>query len=472
MPDHDLEQLLGGFAADTLTPEEQARLYSAALRDQQLFDALADEQALKELLADPAVRRRLLQALNQTGTGDTATWLDWLRRPSGLAWAGGLAAAVFAVVLGTKIYEDSLKQAAQQMATEETRPAAPARHAPTLSQPEPSSVPSLPATTAPQEAPAENIAQNAAPLGRVAKPKPAPASHERRTSDSASSLEKRYREQTTSESKHEMFLSESDTTPRTASPSAAPTPTPDAPAASAPAPSSIQGQSGPAESAAIVPTVSARARFFEEGPPKRSRDARATEQEQSLESMAESMPQPRKQKQSNALSSQRDLATETVGSAKPLGLRHSFMIQGPDGQNHEIRASAAPGQNRPIFLSVEVNQDAYIQVWITGASDTPTLLLPPKDHGATALKLFAGQRPSVLLPTTGQPLTITARISRIPLGPSLEADSAFKTRPGLHMLQETVTAIPGSSHQEEAIYTVNQETSLPHLIVSFPFPAP
>lgn len=65
MSEHELERLLGGFAADTLTPEEKQRLYNAALQDQQLFNALADEQALKELLADPVVRRRLLQALGR-----------------------------------------------------------------------------------------------------------------------------------------------------------------------------------------------------------------------------------------------------------------------------------------------------------------------------------------------------------------------------------------------------------------------
>ena len=43
MSDHDLEKLLGGFAADTLTPEEKQALYTAALQDQQLFNALADE---------------------------------------------------------------------------------------------------------------------------------------------------------------------------------------------------------------------------------------------------------------------------------------------------------------------------------------------------------------------------------------------------------------------------------------------
>lgn len=47
MSEHDLEKLLGGFAADTLTAEERELLYTAALNDQRLFNALADEQALK-----------------------------------------------------------------------------------------------------------------------------------------------------------------------------------------------------------------------------------------------------------------------------------------------------------------------------------------------------------------------------------------------------------------------------------------
>ena len=95
MSEHDLEKLLGGFAADTLTPEEKQTLYTAALQDQQLFNALADEQALKELLSDQDVRRRLLASLEQksaSGARGSQSWLDWFRRPSGLAFAGGLAA--------------------------------------------------------------------------------------------------------------------------------------------------------------------------------------------------------------------------------------------------------------------------------------------------------------------------------------------------------------------------------------------
>jgi len=111
MPEHDLEKLLGGFAANTLTPEERSQLYTASLQDQQLFNALADEQALKELLSDPAVRRKLLEALKRPNTaeaGGSLPWWAWFKRPAGLAFAGGLAAVIFALAFGTRIYQESL----------------------------------------------------------------------------------------------------------------------------------------------------------------------------------------------------------------------------------------------------------------------------------------------------------------------------------------------------------------------------
>lgn len=93
----EAEQLLGGHAAGILTEAERSRLYAAALRHQELFDALADEEALRELLADPAARAHLLSLLAP------AHPRPWWRRGTVL----GLAATLFLVV--TVRY--SLKQA-------------------------------------------------------------------------------------------------------------------------------------------------------------------------------------------------------------------------------------------------------------------------------------------------------------------------------------------------------------------------
>src|SRR6185369_17914079 len=62
-------------------------------------------------------------------------WLDWLRRPAGLAFAGGLTAAALAVVLGVRIYQDSLTQTSQSVATDAATPASPPMPMPPASQP-------------------------------------------------------------------------------------------------------------------------------------------------------------------------------------------------------------------------------------------------------------------------------------------------------------------------------------------------
>jgi hypothetical protein len=99
MPQRDIEKLLGGYATDTLTEEERKELFAAALRDQTLFNALADEHALKEVLDDPRARRLLIDALKKKTT--QRYWLEnflaWLRRPSSWALAGSVAVALLAI---------------------------------------------------------------------------------------------------------------------------------------------------------------------------------------------------------------------------------------------------------------------------------------------------------------------------------------------------------------------------------------
>lgn len=59
MTPRELEQLLGGYIAGSLTEAENSALMRAALEDQQLFDALADHEALRDALADPVFRARI-----------------------------------------------------------------------------------------------------------------------------------------------------------------------------------------------------------------------------------------------------------------------------------------------------------------------------------------------------------------------------------------------------------------------------
>jgi hypothetical protein len=96
----EVQKLLGGYATGTLTPEEQQVLFAAALEDQEIFDALAREQGLRDLLRDPAAKAGLLAALDGP---PRRGMFDWLRRPmvAGLAMAG-LAAIGVAVWQGSR----------------------------------------------------------------------------------------------------------------------------------------------------------------------------------------------------------------------------------------------------------------------------------------------------------------------------------------------------------------------------------
>lgn len=94
----DIRKLLGGYAAGTLTEEERRALFEAALTDQDLFNELAREQALKELLEEPAARRQLLTAL-----AEKPALVDrlraWMGRPVAWVAAGSLVAAALLVVV-------------------------------------------------------------------------------------------------------------------------------------------------------------------------------------------------------------------------------------------------------------------------------------------------------------------------------------------------------------------------------------
>ncbi len=92
MKDDNIQNLLGGFATGTLTDIERERLFTAALKNQELFDALADEEALRELLSDPVSRQQLLAALEPETPGIFA----WIRRPA--FWAVAVCATTLLAV--------------------------------------------------------------------------------------------------------------------------------------------------------------------------------------------------------------------------------------------------------------------------------------------------------------------------------------------------------------------------------------
>ena len=460
MSEHDLEKLLGGFAADTLTPEEKQSLYTAVLQDQQLFNALADEQALKELLADPNVRRRLLASLEQKSASDTGgslSWLDWFRRPAGLALAGGLSAAALAVVLGGRIYQDSLRQAAQSIATEEAKPAAPSAPIPPATQPVTPRAVEPQAKAKENTAPASALPKKDTSIDTRAKRErsaPPPSKNDRTSDVAGDSLHQRSPQDDVHRqveapvgalsTPSENVTSSADQ--KLAARSAQPAPAPD--------PKQMQPPAGGRADATATRAPSARALFYRGEPDRADTRSMAKEQERAMKPLAESAPQATRLEQPLEGLSQLGKAGDLTAQLKPLGLRYSFVTRGTDGQEQEVDAAALKHSLSGV-LTVETNQDAYLQVWETAGSSTPQLLWPKKETGQISLKMAAGQRERIPLPMGNEPVTLMALLSRIPLGPTMKREDAPYDRLSPKQLQESITASDRTGSQERAIYIVN-----------------
>jgi hypothetical protein len=185
----------------------------------------------------------------------------------------------------------------------------------------------------------------------------------------------------------------------------------------------------------------------------------AKEQEQAMTPLAESASQANRLERPLEGLSQLGKAAGTVAQLRPLGLRYSFIVRGTNGQEREADAATASKSRQPVFLTVETNQGAYLQVWKTVGSSTPQLLWPEKETGQISLKITAGQRQHILLPMESRPVTLTARLSRVPSGPITKQEAAMFDRLSPNQLQESINESNQSGSQERATYVVNQDPS-------------
>jgi hypothetical protein len=95
MSDSEDPKLVAGYGTNTLNDAETARLWHAAAEDQSVFDAIMQEQDMRDLLDDYVCRKRVLDSLRR----DRAGWLARFTfvRPSAWAFAGAMAATVLIV---------------------------------------------------------------------------------------------------------------------------------------------------------------------------------------------------------------------------------------------------------------------------------------------------------------------------------------------------------------------------------------
>jgi hypothetical protein len=130
MFDPEIEALLSGYSAGTLTAEEQSRLYERALTDQALFDALTEAETMRAALASPATKERLLSKLESPQPPSRRAF-RWL----------GLVAALIIIPTAILYRPDEITQLPTPP------PSAPAPQQAKVAEPPP---PAAPTQTAPQ----------------------------------------------------------------------------------------------------------------------------------------------------------------------------------------------------------------------------------------------------------------------------------------------------------------------------------
>lgn len=416
----DLEKLLGAFATDTLTEEERTRLFTAALADQQLFNVLADEQALKELLADPEVRRRVLQSLRQpkpSASGATLSWFDWAVRPATLGIAGGLSAAVLALVLGIRISQDSVMTASRQPVTED---------APSMATPPSPMIQPTPAAP-PKQAGSSDAPATPSPPRRHSQAPAMPSGEqhqaERQKKNAApSSPEKR------------------DVEP--------------------PAPAQVPAVPATAPGAmSSVPSASARALFYA-GRSRRSDQLSTTSnRERDARTSGAFTPQAARPERNIDPLTTRDKTAEASALPKPLGLRYSFVLQETNGSQREVDAATASHSSGLVSLTVETNQDAYVQIWRIEPSSDPELLFPETLTDQMSFTIMEGHRHFIPLSAEARTAGLTALVSRAPLGPLSAQEASLLEAAAPNQTQESITSEGTSDSREHATYVVNQNSA-------------
>jgi hypothetical protein len=331
MRPQDAEKLLGGYATDTLTEAERQALFEAALANQDLFNALANEQALRELLSDPRCRRRLLGLLKPRKEPFYHRFVAWLKRPAPWALAGSVAVMllIMTAVLRLNRPAATLPPAAQ----------APVQIAQKVS-------PASPEVAPPPPPQLEKKKQRAP----AARPQPAPV--------------------------REMQLAEKAETLATAPPPPADKPglvaavLPAPPAAPAETPKELAPPSFQAQVAAAPKGVGFKAMAEQEA----YLDARALYYASPLRlrdvGAAPLVAQEaRKAPSSRGALDLRRAETKAAGGAAPLqplpgalGLRYSILRKGAGGQYSAVDPEALFQPGDSIRLSVEANQTGYLSV--------------------------------------------------------------------------------------------------------------
>jgi len=172
MTPEDARKLIGGYATGSLSESEKRALFEAALNDQDLFNELAREQGLKEVIDSPGAKQRLIAALQpaRPSRGFAPAWL----------WTAAAVTALAVAVttwqfLHTSKAPAEVAQVAEKKSEQKSQPA-PVEPAPKPIQPRARGKQPAPAKSVPpRPGAAGQIASEKQPVATLDQPVQAPA---------------------------------------------------------------------------------------------------------------------------------------------------------------------------------------------------------------------------------------------------------------------------------------------------------
>ncbi len=405
MDRQDIQKLLGGYATGTLTPEEQQLLFEAALSDQQLFDALAREQSLRDLLNDPAARAELLAAMDEK----PLPWYRQFWRPAAMIGA----AAACLLIAGVYLARPKPHPAATPLLVAEVK------------QPEP-------------PAPAPAVANRPAPSPRRAtamkKTPPEPAPESKAMADlSAPATPAASPAATRNEA-------------ATAMPAAAPpAPLPMA----APAPKDFAavagiggggGGGGGASAAGLqsrfldggskpIPLQNAQALFYA---PQQVVVSGALQEQQSAGAQ-QKQQQQRDKKQQQPIAALKALSTFGAARATYLGVKYTVLRRNETGDFIEVEPSQLHAGDS-VKLQFLPNDDGFLSLWDSGA---------PVLQAARVERLIKFDTPVITSERPGQ------KVLRVQF---------TRATPQTGLIRNAVEQQSATDSQEHATYVVNAKT--------------
>lgn len=361
---------------------------------------------------------------------------------SGAGLGGGIATAALAVVLGTKIYQDSLREESNLREIDQMVPAEAPGPAPRST---PASPPPLPSITEEEQKnkekahPKIGMAKNEALSDKTttAKDPQEPPTSQKVTREP----------QSPTAMKEEMRRSTPAPTPGVAKPK------PMMPSAAAP------------QSEIRADRRDARALFYADAPSRRERQALAKERRlrSADDTPAGARPEAVMKPSSDTGLTDRPEARQF----QPLGLRYGFLVKGRDGQDHEVDAVTAAHSGGQARLTVECNQDGDLQILRPTGSLVPQLFFPAGETARPFFRLIGGNRIDIPLPPgDGERRIIpTVRLSREPFEAGREQEAISPGYPSPPLLTESVSAAGPTDREEQAVYVVSQDRSASAQIV-------